>query len=298
MLLLIHACAISALDMGVGARPAGMGNSFVAVADDVNSTYWNPAGLGDLESKEITLTYSPLYAMSASLYLDNPEMSQQFLSYAHPIPGYGTAGISIIRLNFGDIIWTSPDSTIRGPLSISQTILTLCYGMRFTPRVTLGAGVKGVIFRLGEVGNSSWTLDVGGLINLGDNATLGFSFRNVNEASVTTISGGENDILTSEISTGLSYNLSPGAHVAIGMDNRILNFGFEYWEANVLALRFGLQEDLFNPAEMPILSGGIGIRYNLWQLDYAYIFHRELSDIHYVSFTMKIKPLREILQTF
>ncbi len=29
----------------VGARPLGMGGAFVAVADDVHATYWNPAGL-------------------------------------------------------------------------------------------------------------------------------------------------------------------------------------------------------------------------------------------------------------
>ena len=29
----------------VGARPAGMGNAFVAVADDASATWWNPAGL-------------------------------------------------------------------------------------------------------------------------------------------------------------------------------------------------------------------------------------------------------------
>jgi len=295
---LLHVRAIPALDMGVGARSAAMGNSFVAVADDVNCTYWNPAGLGTLEGKEITLMYSPLYAMSEMFYLDNPGMSQQFVSYAHPITRYGTAGISITRYNFGDILWTSADATIRGPLSVSQTILTLCHGVRLTPGVAFGAGVKRASFKLGEVGNSSWTLDIGGLINLGDKSTFGFCFRNVNEASTAATGTEENTILTSTASAGLAYRLSPGVRVALGLNNRIVNFGFEYWEANALAIRFGLQEDLFNPKEMPILSSGIGIRYNLWQLDYAYIYHRELSDVHYVSFTMEIKPIREIIQTF
>ena len=31
-------------DVGVGCRPLGMGNAFVAVADDINATYYNPAG--------------------------------------------------------------------------------------------------------------------------------------------------------------------------------------------------------------------------------------------------------------
>ena len=36
----------AALKIGVGARAAAMGNTFVAIADDVNTIYWNPSGLG------------------------------------------------------------------------------------------------------------------------------------------------------------------------------------------------------------------------------------------------------------
>jgi hypothetical protein len=40
------------LDLALGARPQGMGGAFVAIVDDVNSPYWNPAGMGLLESME------------------------------------------------------------------------------------------------------------------------------------------------------------------------------------------------------------------------------------------------------
>jgi hypothetical protein len=289
ILLLIHAHAVPAFgSLGVGARPAGMGNSFVAVADDVNCTYWNPAGLGTLRRKEITLMYSPLYAISAISMLDKPGMSQQFLSYAHPIPDYGTAGINIIRLNLGDILWTGPDAGIRGSLSVRQTVLTICHGRQFTPTVTFGAGIKGVLFELGDEVNSSWTVDLGGLIDLGDRSTLGFCLRNINEASTAASGGEKNAILTSAISAGLDYRASSNLRIVSSLTNRNLQLGIEYWEADILALRFGLQEDPFNPKQIPILSGGIGVEYSLWQLDYAYIFHRDLSDVHYVSLTMRI----------
>lgn len=41
----------------VGARPLAMGGAFVGVADDENATYWNPAGLSQIE--DIKLTYTP-----------------------------------------------------------------------------------------------------------------------------------------------------------------------------------------------------------------------------------------------
>lgn len=38
----------------LGARPLSMGGAFIAVADDIHSCYWNPAGMGNLQKGEIT----------------------------------------------------------------------------------------------------------------------------------------------------------------------------------------------------------------------------------------------------
>jgi len=40
-----------------GARPLAMGGAFVAVADDVHATYWNPAGLVKLSGPEVSATF-------------------------------------------------------------------------------------------------------------------------------------------------------------------------------------------------------------------------------------------------
>jgi hypothetical protein len=44
------------LTIPVGARGIAMGNAFTAVADDISAIWWNPAGLGFLEKKELMLT--------------------------------------------------------------------------------------------------------------------------------------------------------------------------------------------------------------------------------------------------
>ena len=33
------------LTIGIGSRPSGFGNAFVAIADDPTAMYWNPAGI-------------------------------------------------------------------------------------------------------------------------------------------------------------------------------------------------------------------------------------------------------------
>src|SRR2546426_4819186 len=47
----------SFLRIGVGARATGLGESFVAVANDPSAIYWNPAGLASLQRSELLLSH-------------------------------------------------------------------------------------------------------------------------------------------------------------------------------------------------------------------------------------------------
>ena len=46
------------LKIGVGARAIGMGEAYGAVSNDANAVYWNPAGLNQLESKEVSFMHA------------------------------------------------------------------------------------------------------------------------------------------------------------------------------------------------------------------------------------------------
>lgn len=78
-------------DIGVGPRPTGMGNAFVAVADDVHSIYYNPAGLGSLLGAEFTSSYARLFLGLS----DGSDIAQSALGYAQPIRrgAWGTLGL-------------------------------------------------------------------------------------------------------------------------------------------------------------------------------------------------------------
>ncbi len=76
------------LTIPVGARGIGMGSSFSAVADDITSIWWNPAGLGFLESAEtmvnvvdhsLDLTYT--YGAVAVPMFDNRMTFGAFVGY-------------------------------------------------------------------------------------------------------------------------------------------------------------------------------------------------------------------------
>ncbi|MFH1824848.1 MAG: hypothetical protein ABH873_06445 [Candidatus Firestonebacteria bacterium] len=78
--------------MSPSARVLGMGNSFVAVADDVNSIYANPAGLGNLKSWEVLSSYSKLYWGISNL-------SESFICVGVPFKEYGSVGVGWYNFN-------------------------------------------------------------------------------------------------------------------------------------------------------------------------------------------------------
>src|SRR5881392_599333 len=46
------------LKIGIGARAVGLGESFVAVANDPTAMFWNPAGIASMQRQGITLSHA------------------------------------------------------------------------------------------------------------------------------------------------------------------------------------------------------------------------------------------------
>ena len=76
----------------------GMGKAVVATSNDVNSMYWNPAGLVDIESKQGALMHASYFAGIAQY---------DYAAYAMPIDEKSALGISIIRFGVDDILNTT-----------------------------------------------------------------------------------------------------------------------------------------------------------------------------------------------
>ena len=69
-----------------GARAGGMGEAQTAVANDAYASYWNPAGLGFLDGRELALMHvNWLPGLADDLYYE-------FLAYRKRYPTLGTVG--------------------------------------------------------------------------------------------------------------------------------------------------------------------------------------------------------------
>ena len=61
--------------VGSGARALGMGGAFIAVADDATAASWNPGGLIQLETPEVSIVGAYFYRYDDNTFGSNPEAS-------------------------------------------------------------------------------------------------------------------------------------------------------------------------------------------------------------------------------
>jgi hypothetical protein len=86
------------LKLGVGARALGMGEAFVALADDASATYWNPAGLVAMSQRQVLFMHAEQFGDA---------LNHDFISFAMALEDQGTIAVSVIRLGADDIPVTS-----------------------------------------------------------------------------------------------------------------------------------------------------------------------------------------------
>lgn len=86
------------LNIGVDAAALGMSNAVVAHTADVNSGYWNPAGLIQLKEKQFSLMHANYFANIAQY---------DYAGFAMPLDHNSALGISLIRFGVDDILNTT-----------------------------------------------------------------------------------------------------------------------------------------------------------------------------------------------
>ena len=110
-------------DIITGARPAGMGNAFVALADDVNALYWNPAGLTLQKHMELGFMHADELTPTSG-----PSIGTDFLGWTSGHGPFGATGIAFLRQGLSDIQ--------------QERTLSLSYGYALTPFTRVGLNLK------------------------------------------------------------------------------------------------------------------------------------------------------------
>ncbi len=167
------------MNIGVDAAALGMSNAVVATTNDVNSGYWNPAGLVHLEGDQVSLMHASYFANIAQY---------DYAAYAKQIDDRSAYAISIIRFGVDDIMNTTQLIDSDGNIDYNRISLfsTADYGVTFSyarrlqvPGFQYGVNAKVIRRIIGDFANSwGFGFDVG-LQFERNNWKFGFMVRDI-----------------------------------------------------------------------------------------------------------------------
>jgi len=199
----VGTAAAQFLKIGVGARANGMGGSFTAIANDVSTIYWNPAGIANLNRTSIGFTHSEWFA----------DISHDFAGVVVPIPSSDFLAVHATTLNTGEQEVTTvanPDGT--GIFyDVRDLAIGLTYSRQLTDRFSVGLTGKYVLQTLYNVQASSFTLDVGSYLRTGfHNLIIGMAISNFGG---TMQLDGRDLITIADVNSSFSGNYNPDARL-------------------------------------------------------------------------------------
>ncbi|MBI2505116.1 MAG: PorV/PorQ family protein [Candidatus Latescibacteria bacterium] len=262
--------------IAIGARPAALGESFVAIADDGYAAYWNPAGLSSLRTQELNSAWADLFGTGSEA---------TYLSYAFPFTDRFVAATDYLHLGFGD-----------EELRFAQNRLGFSAGFRLMNR--LSAGISAKWFQLDAglegVGNpagfsstgTGWGFDLGLLLNPRAGLRIGVVAQDVGTTRIQYENGVSRPLYPLNLRLGTAYQLNRPLLLSGSVDEAA-HLGAEYQLYPGLVLRSGVQRELEDAAGLAY-SFGVGLRYRFVEVDYAYAQSSGLGSTHRFSLGLEV----------
>ena len=269
----------------------GLSGAFVAVADDPSASYWNPAGLFQLQHPEIQGMYGSY---------TNDKYHNLFFTFHYPLPDEIHLALSANNLFFTDVAGSHEDQ-YTGSIAIPLDFVT-------DKRLMLGANIRYLFTDFGG-GNGSAQgagVDLGVLFRqpFKDNSVFkaGLMLTDLS-TSIRYDTTGQEQPVPSLMTAGVAYQFDPYtlltadvpwafSNDSLGNNVRIRG-GAEHWFLDgKLALRAGFISFVTLPGEFSL---GAGYRAVDWSVDYAFSNHPDLGNTHrltasYVFDVTKGKP--------
>lgn len=289
----------------IGARQAAMGDASCAAVDDVNSIYWNPAGLAFIDMHEVTFSHAVWFA----------DINYAHLAYAQRASNMGTFAGAISYLFMDPLEGRDKYGNPMSLFDAHSFVFDVSYAKKLPGRVLVGANVKIINENIKGYSATTAATDLGVIFTEWggmENLTLGVVMKNIG-FSQRFIS--EAYPLPYSTRVGCCYGPLEGLILALDMDipadhNISLHLGSEYWLSPLFAVRAGYKTSVI--ADLGPLAGltcGLGLKWEIpgfnyrflemealsslhkfglkWQLDYAFVPYGDLGYTHRISLTAK-----------
>jgi len=288
--------------IGMGARAAGMGDAFTAVADDATAMYWNPAGLVLARGTEFSLTHA--------VWLQG--ISDEYFAFTQNLKRDGAFGGALEYLGTGTFAGSleNPDGSYGG---VGNNITASTYMGSAAYAQRLGNWFSGDFFKQSIVGIEVMAVgqNISNVGNSGVAFNLGYIFEAIRHTLFLTFVATDLGTDIQHFSEPLNANLGASLFsqnflikraqniLAMDIDGTIdTGFGFrigdEYkinFDNNGIAIRGGYEGDSLDYS-VTNLTLGVGIYHSFddfdASLDYAYVPYSILGDTNRITLNIVV----------
>jgi hypothetical protein len=341
LFLILASCIISVkpsfsltadpMDLSVGARSMGMGKAYVAVAEDAETVFVNPAGLGAISSLKLGSMYTSL--------LD--DVNYTVISGVYPMDNNsGTLGAGIINQAVSSIPLYSNEGTPEGNGTYGDNVFFVSHGFDLSKKGlsntnNLYGGYTLKYFMKSASGHDAtdmtgtgFAADLGLLYKPKGYISYGLSLQNI-LAGTMSYASGEEDQIDSAMKIGTKISLLGDAQGGdavyqndskvdlaldydIGLRGKIpgtAHVGVEYkpqmgvnFIDKILTLRAGINQIPTPAGNISNMTMGVGINYQGVEFNYAYSpmygdipgTSTQYFSLSYVGIPAPVKPIEEM----
>ena len=278
------------VDVGMGARPAGMGGAYSGLADDINALTWNPAGLINLTEKEAQFTNAKIFGL----------ITYNTLSFGMPLKINETpqaAGLSLLYSgdeSYREMTVTAGYARKVGPVSIGAN---LKYRYASFGKNTLETGVftpeeyqEGLLNQVRGSANGLG-FDLGVLYQFNEKIRMGLMLRDIyspvswnSESDSKLAQGKYTETVPFETIVGTSYKvfdeltITADLQPALTKDvSNMIRGGAELKVFKFLFVRAGLQNMINDQNDERFVFGvglNIGVKKSTIHFDYTYLLEQ------------------------
>ena len=271
------------LNIPVSARSASLGEAYTGFAEDSGIIEYNPAGLGNIFTNELSLSHLA--------YFENTTL--QSMSLTLPTRKF-TFGLNGKYLNTKD---TERDiyGVDKNDFYIIDWSIMSGFAYKITPDFSLGLSVRNISQKLKDKTASGASFGLGAFTVMpSQKVSLGISVVNIGQGLKFI---DERDPLPLTLKMGGSWGITYKTTLLVeviqpndaGLRQRL---GLEHHFSEPLWFRFGWKINQRKFDDYTGFTGGFGLRVGKFYMDYAFVPHSDLGVSHYISTAIKFgKPL-------
>ncbi|MCX6139148.1 MAG: type IX secretion system protein PorQ [Ignavibacteriales bacterium] len=280
----------------VSARAAAMAGSYVAMRNDINGMYYNPATLPVLDRPEASFGY----------FKHLMDINAGYASFAQELWG-GTLGLGAQYVNYGSFDQTDELANTIGTFGAGDLALSASFAIPYDEDITVGATAKIIYSSIADAHSSAAAADIGILYSFhGTNPlTLGISVLNIGSQLNPYLDTRENlpfDVRIGAmikpehlpLQLGVSFQRLNESREDLISRFRSFSLGGEFTLSKPLRLRFGYDNErrrdlkIGTSAGMAGFSFGLGIIMKTIRIDYGYTSLGKIGSLNRISLGMDL----------